>query len=96
VKLKFPERIDRIMPRVLKSLELEDRMKNMIILEKWQEIVGEKIAQHTRATSIDSENLFVTVDNPVWQGQLFLMKDKILKKIKEYGVSIKDIKLAIM
>jgi predicted nucleic acid-binding Zn ribbon protein len=96
VKLKFPERIDRIMPRVLKSLELEDRIKNMIILEKWQEIVGEKIAQHTRATSIDSENLFVTVDNPVWQGQLFLMKDKILKKVKEYGISIKDIKLAIM
>jgi len=94
--LKFPERIDRIMPRVLKSLELEDRIKNMIILEKWQEIVGEKIAQHTRATSIDSENLFVTVDNPVWQGQLFLMKDKILKKVKEYGISIKDIKLAIM
>ncbi|HEX7319198.1 MAG TPA: DUF721 domain-containing protein [bacterium] len=96
MKLKFPERIDRIMPRVLKSLELEDRIKNMIILEKWQEIVGEKIAQHTRATSIDSENLFVTVDNPVWQGQLFLMKDKILKKVKEYGISIKDIKLAIM
>lgn len=94
--MKFPERIDRIMPRVLKSLELEDRIKNMIILEKWQEIVGEKIAQHTRATSIDSENLFVTVDNPVWQGQLFLMKDKILKKVKEYGISIKDIKLAIM
>lgn len=94
--MKFPERIDRIMPRVLKSLELEDRIKNMIILEKWQEIVGEKIAQHTRATSIDAENLFVTVDNPVWQGQLFLMKDKILKKVKEYGISIKDIKLAIM
>jgi predicted nucleic acid-binding Zn ribbon protein len=94
--LKFPERIDRIMPRVLKTLELEDRIKNMIILEKWREIVGEKIAQHTRATSIDSENLFVTVDNPVWQGQLFLMKDKILKKVKEYGITIKDIKLAIM
>ncbi len=31
------------MPRVLKSLELEDRMKNMIILEKWQEIVGENL-----------------------------------------------------
>ena len=94
--MKFPEKIDQIIPRVLKSLQLDDRLKNMIIIEKWPEIVGDKIAQHTRATSIDAENLFVTVDNPVWQGQLFLMKSKIIRKIRGYGVTIKDIKLTIM
>ena len=94
--MKFPEKINRIMPRVLKSLQLEEKIKNLGIVEKWPEIVGANIAKHTKATGIDAENLFVTVDNPVWQGQLFLMKEKILEKIKKYGVNIKDIKLAIM
>lgn len=93
--LKFPERINKIIPRVLHNLDINKRMKNWQIVEKWDEIVGEKIAEHARATAVDSENLFVEVDNPVWQGQLFLMKEKIIKKIKTYNVSIKDIKFRI-
>lgn len=83
------------MPRVLKSLELDERIKNHEIVEKWAEIVGEQIARHARAIGVDAENIFVTVDNPIWQGQLFLMKEKIIKKISTYGINIKDIKLSI-
>jgi len=83
------------MPRVLASLHVETKMKNMQIIEKWPDIVGPRIAQHTRATAADADNLFVEVDNPVWQSQLFLMKSEILQRIKEYGVTIKDIKLCI-
>lgn len=83
------------MPRVLHGLNINERMKNWQIVEKWTEIVGKKIAQHARATAVDSKNLFVEVDNPVWQSQLFLMKDKIIKKIRTYNVSIRDIKFRI-
>jgi predicted nucleic acid-binding Zn ribbon protein len=83
------------MPRVLASLHVETKMKNMQIIEKWPDIVGAKIAQHTRATAADADNLFVEVDNPVWQSQLFLMKNEILQRIKKYGVTIRDIKLCI-
>lgn len=83
------------MPKVLRSFGLDERLKNLEIIAKWPEIVGEKIAQHAKAIGVDTENLFVAVDNPVWQGQLFLMKDKIVNKIKKYGVHIKDIKFSI-
>ena len=83
------------MPRVLASLHVETKMKNMQIIEKWPDIVGPKIAKHARATAADAENLFVEVDNPIWQSQLFLMKNKIMQRIKQYGVTIKDIKLCI-
>lgn len=83
------------MPRVLASLHVETKMKNMQIIEKWPDIVGPKIATHARATAADAENLYVEVDNPVWQSQLFLMKNKIMQKIKQYDVTIKDIKLCI-
>ena len=93
--MRFPERIDKIIPRVLNDLGVNETMKNWQILENWAKIVGKRIAQHTKATAVDAENLFVEVDNPVWQSQLFLMKAKIIKKIKEYDANIKDIKFRI-
>ena len=93
--MRFPERINTIIPRVLSGLGINQTMKNWQILEKWAKIVGKRIAEHAKAISVDAENLFVEVDNPVWQSQLFLMKAKIIKKIKEYDANIKDIKFRI-
>ncbi len=90
--MKFPERISRIVPRVLRSMDINVKLKNWQVVEKWEKIVGRNIAKHAKAVSVDSENLFVMVDSPVWQSQLFLMKADILKKIKKYDVNIKDIK----
>lgn len=94
-ELKFPERINKILPRVLRPLDLDGRIKNRAAIEKWAEIVGDGIAKHAQATHVDKENLFVAVDNPVWQGQLFIMKAQILEKLKNYGVNLKDIKFSI-
>jgi uncharacterized hydantoinase/oxoprolinase family protein len=94
-RLKFPERISRIIPRVLEVMNINGTLKNWEVVQKWETIVGSNIARHARAISVDSENLFVMVDNPVWQSQLFLMKSDILKKIKKYDVRIKDIKFRI-
>jgi len=93
--LKYPERIDKIIHRVLESLKIEDKLKDYAVIQKWPEIVGENIARHTRATGIDDANLYVMVDNPVWKAQLFLMKGNILKKINETGVQLRDIKFTI-
>jgi hypothetical protein len=93
--LKFPERISRIVPRVLRGMDINGKLKNWQVVEKWEKIVGSNIARHAKAVSVDSENLFVMVDNPAWQSQLFLMKADILKKMKKYDVKIKDIKFRI-
>lgn len=77
-------------------MNIETRMKNWQIVEKWAEIVGKRIARHAKATAVDTNNLFVEVDNPVWQSQLFLMKQTILKKIKKFDVQIKDIIFTIV
>jgi hypothetical protein len=94
-KLKFPERIDKILPRVLRHLDMDGRINNWTAIEKWSEIVGERIAKHAQATHVDTENLFVAVDNPVWQGQLFIMKAQILEKMRTYGITLKDIRFSI-
>jgi len=76
-------------------MKIETRLENWQILEKWTEIVGEKVAQHSKAVGVDTENVFVEVDTPVWQSQLFLIKETIIKKIKKYNTNIRDIKFKI-
>ena len=83
------------MASLLKNLNIEKSMNNWRVVEKWTEIVGEKIARHAKAVSVDQDCLFVEVDNPTWQSQLFLMKHDILTKCQEYRVYLKDIKFHI-
>ena len=93
--MRFPKHISRIVPRVLEVMNVRGTLKNWQVVREWEKIVGSNIARHARAVSVDSENLFVAVDNPVWQSQLFLMKSDILNKLKSYDVKIKDIKFRI-
>ncbi len=93
--MKFPERISRIIPRVLKDMNISSKVRNWQVVDKWEDLVGPKIARHAQAVSVDSENLFVMVDNPVWQGQLFMMKSEILKKVRKLDNRIKDIRFMI-
>lgn len=93
--MRYPERINKILPRVLKSMNFETRFKELELIRRWPEIVGEKIAQHARAININEANLFVTVDNPLWQAQLFLLKNTIINRFNKLGANLKDIKFII-
>jgi predicted nucleic acid-binding Zn ribbon protein len=94
--LKYPQKINKIMDRVLKSLHIDKRMRNWHIVQKWPDIVGSRIAQHAKASAVDLDTLYVEVDSQMWQSQLFLMKASIMKKIKESNGSIKDIKFKVV
>ncbi|MCX7995703.1 MAG: DUF721 domain-containing protein [candidate division WOR-3 bacterium] len=93
--MRYPERINKILPRVLKSLDIDERIKEIKILRHWPEIVGEKIASHARPINISEANLYVAVDNPLWQAELFLLKGRIIKKFNELGAKLKDIKFIL-
>ncbi|MGQ9465453.1 MAG: DUF721 domain-containing protein [bacterium] len=76
-------------------MNLDIRFKEIQMVKNWPSIVGKKIAQHARAININDATLFVAVDNPVWQAQLFLLKNKIIDKFNKSGANLKDIKFII-
>lgn len=47
----------------------------------WDELVGEKIAQHTRVVMIKDKKLFITCDSTAWATNLRMMQRKILQVI---------------
>lgn len=49
----------------------------------WEELVGEKIAQHTRVEMIKDKKLFITCDSTAWATNLRMMQRQILQVITE-------------
>ena len=93
--MKKPRHISRVLATLLKDLNIEQSINNWRVVEKWAEIVGERIASHAKAVGVDRDCLFVEVDDPTWQSQLFLMKNDILSKCQKYHVFLKDVKFHI-
>lgn len=49
----------------------------------WAELVGPKIAQHTRVDMIKEKTLFITCDSTAWATNLRMMQRQILRSIAE-------------
>ncbi|RSZ61929.1 DUF721 domain-containing protein [Corynebacterium hylobatis] len=49
----------------------------------WDELVGEKIAQHTRVEMIKDKKLFIICDSTAWATNLRMMQRQILQVIAE-------------
>jgi len=66
---------------VLKGLKLDKMLAAQPAVTLWPEIVGPKIAEHTRAVEVDGSALVVIVDSPAWIVQLRFLKPQLLRKV---------------
>jgi predicted nucleic acid-binding Zn ribbon protein len=75
------ESIGKVLQQVIADLGLEKRLREQRAVVDWKEIVGEKVASHSRAIRVDRGRLFVEVDSSVWAQELSLMKRRILRQV---------------
>ncbi len=75
-----------VVEKILKKYRLNGDLDAYRVFEVWDDLVGDRIANHTRPIKIDGYFLLVEVDDPLWLTQLKYMKTDILDKI---GVTIK-------
>ena len=66
--------------KILKSHNIKN-LEEIKIFSSWYEIVGERMADHTRPTNTSNRILFVEVDDPLWLSQLKYMKQDIIEQI---------------
>jgi len=88
--------IGEILPKVYKSLGLEEKMGYVFLASSWKKIVGNVIAKHTKPVGVKRQCLLVEVDSPVWMNELnnFSKKD-ILKRVRGLTPGIRDIRFKI-
>jgi len=65
----------------LKKNDLERGVNQNKAIIIWEQIVGEKIAENTKADSVEYGVLMVKVETPTWRQELIFKKQEILEKI---------------
>jgi len=88
------EAIGSVFARLFRDLGIDRAIQQNVAVNRWAEIVGERIAEVSEAERIEKGVLFVKVSSPVWRNELVFMKAGLIKNINEtLGKNIvKDIK----
>jgi predicted nucleic acid-binding Zn ribbon protein len=53
------------------------------LFDRWDEIVGERVATHARPHGLDDGVLVVAVDEPGWATQLRFLEGELLRRLEE-------------
>jgi predicted nucleic acid-binding Zn ribbon protein len=77
------EHIGSILDKVIRSLDLEQGMKEHRAVLCWDDVVGERVARVTRAVAIKKGVLFVEAKNSAWMHELVFLKPMILDRLNE-------------
>lgn len=75
-----PEHVGTILQSVLDRTGLAARARERSVLETWPEIVGERVAAHTRAVDIEKGILTIEADHAAWKQELTLLFPVIIEK----------------
>jgi predicted nucleic acid-binding Zn ribbon protein len=65
-----------VMPKLLKSLRLEQRRAELEIVRVWNQLIDPVITAHAQPTGLARGTLFVTVDNSVWLDEIVRYRRK--------------------
>lgn len=80
---KGPVRVDALVTDVLEKHGVRRQVERLDVLELWPEIVGEKVAEVTRAKGLEDATLFVEVRTSAWLMELNMMKSEFLHRVNE-------------
>lgn len=78
-----PARVGDLVEGVLRSAGVREQVERQRVLEAWDEVVGEKIADVTRPVRVSGPVLFVEVRSSAWLMELDLMKHRILERLNQ-------------
>ena len=78
-----PEKVGRLVEEWLEEHGVEDQVRRMGAVEAWPEVVGEHVAEVTRARSVEGAILFVEVRSSPWLMELNMMKGELLRRVNE-------------
>ncbi|MDA9820103.1 DUF721 domain-containing protein [Salibacteraceae bacterium] len=75
--------ISDVIKGFLREYELDGRIREIELVNKWEEIVGKSINRHTIKIFLSGKTLYLTLDSSVVRQELHYNKKKLLERIAE-------------
>lgn len=73
--------VNDIVLEILRSQGLETPLMQRRLIEAWDEVVGQTIAQYTGEKYIKNQTLFVKINNPSLRADLNMMRSELKAKL---------------
>lgn len=74
---KHPESVKAVLQRVVRALDVEDRLASHSVGPVWDRAVPPRLAEHTRPFSLKGGVLLVEARSAVWMNEASLLREKI-------------------
>jgi predicted nucleic acid-binding Zn ribbon protein len=78
------ESLAGVLPRVLKQLGLEEGLLGWRAVREWEQVVGPRVARHTRAVAFRDGVLHVEVEGSAWMHELGFLKTDLMRRINRH------------
>ncbi|GAB1452651.1 hypothetical protein MASR2M47_27070 [Draconibacterium sp.] len=67
----------------VKGTSIETKLKEVDVVQSWEELLGKTIAHYTKNVSLKNKILFVEINSSVVKNELFMMREEIRRKLNE-------------
>ncbi len=75
--------LSEVLRDFVKAANFDRKLKEVDIVQSWEEIFGKTIAHYTKSVSLNNRILFVQISSSVVKNELFMMREEIRKKLNE-------------
>lgn len=75
--------LSEVLKEYLKENQIERKLKEVDVVQSWENLLGKTIAHYTRNIYIRNRVLYVEISSSVVKNELFMMREEIKRKINE-------------
>jgi predicted nucleic acid-binding Zn ribbon protein len=92
-----PEAVGGVLGRVLDDLGLSREMAGWRAVEAWPELVGTRVALHSRAVAFRDGTLHVEVEGSAWMQELGYLKRDLVRRIQQHlgSEDVRDVRFLL-
>jgi hypothetical protein len=91
MRKKNTQKIDEVIKEYLKSLKIDDKLKEVELIKAWDDIVGKTISRSTKNIFIHNRRLYVQLNSSIIRNELFMLREGLKKALNDkVGESIID------
>lgn len=75
--------LSEVLRDYVKGTSIEKKLKEVDIVQSWEELLGKTIAHYTKNISLKNKILYLEINSSVVKNELFMMREEIRRKLNE-------------
>jgi predicted nucleic acid-binding Zn ribbon protein len=75
--------LSQVLRDYVKGTSIEKKLKEVDIVQSWEELLGKTIAHYTKNVSLKNRILYLEINSSIVKNELFMMREEIRRKLNE-------------